>query len=122
LLSDGTPTPGLAELAAVIAPVRVRVAADGSGVRVENRRHSASTDDVDLVWILAHDGRQVARGILEHAALGAGDAATIPLPAEARAAGHAEEAHVTVQVVTRHDAPWAEAGHVVSSHQALVRD
>ncbi|WXZ49694.1 hypothetical protein WDV94_13500 [Clavibacter tessellarius] len=67
LLSDGTPTPGLAELASVIAPVRVRVAADGGSVRVENRRHTASTADVDLVWILAHDGRQVARGILEDA-------------------------------------------------------
>ena len=122
LLSDGTPTPGLAELSAVIAPVRVRVAADGTTVRVENRRHSATTEDVDLVWILDHDGRQAARGVLEHAALDAGDAVTLRLPEEARAAGHAEEAHLTVQVVTRRDAPWAEAGHVVARHQALVRD
>ncbi|WXZ51279.1 beta-galactosidase domain 4-containing protein [Clavibacter tessellarius] len=46
----------------------------------------------------------------------------MPLPEEARVAGHAEEAHVTVQVVTRHDAPWAKAGHVVAQHQALVHD
>ncbi|MBD8486298.1 DUF4981 domain-containing protein [Frigoribacterium sp. CFBP 8759] len=123
LLSDGTPTPALAEFAAVITPVRVRLLDAARLVTVENRRHTASTDDVEVRWQLEHDGHVVASGVLDVPTLTAQSTATVEVPEEARAAGDAatvREAHLTVTAVTRHDLPWAGAGHVLGRDQALV--
>ena len=123
VLSDGTPTPALAEFAAVVSPVRVRLAIDGRTVSVENRRHSASTEDVAIRWLLEHDGREVAAGELDVPAVDAQASITVDLPPEAHEAGeaaHVREAHLTVMAVTRDDLPWAPAGHMVGRDQVLV--
>ena len=54
VLPDDTPTPGLAEFAAVNAPVVLAV--DGTALRVTNRHHSSSTGHLRFVAAVEDDG------------------------------------------------------------------
>src|SRR3569833_3916151 len=68
VLSDGTPTPGLSEFAAVVAPIRFGLPARTAKtptVTIENRRHSADTSDLVFRWCIYLDGHEVSRGILD---------------------------------------------------------
>nr|BFF14244.1 hypothetical protein GCM10025699_55470 [Microbacterium flavescens] len=74
VLSDGTPSPGLFEWAQVVSPIRLTArrvesagdeASTGASITVDNRRHSATTADVELRWTVAHDGDVVLTGVLE---------------------------------------------------------
>lgn len=139
LLSDGTPTPSLAEFAAVIAPVRVRFAADSPGygpsaggarLTVENRRHTATTADIRLHWLLERNGRLVAEGNLDYEPKDPGAVSSLDLsaPLEAAAGLPADAAHgelsdelfLTVRAELREATAWAPAGHVVSADQRAV--
>ena len=61
--SDSTPTPGLAEVAAVFAPVRVALASgDEPVLLVTNRQHSADTGAFRLAWRVEVDGTVAAEG------------------------------------------------------------
>lgn len=120
ILSDGTPTPAMAELAALWAPVRLTL--DGSAVTVTNRRETLGTDDLDLTWSLERDGVQVADGTLEMPSLAPGEAAAVALPAAALDAGaDVGETWLTVAAHTREATAWSPAGHVVATTQQLVR-
>ncbi|MEV4351980.1 glycoside hydrolase family 2 TIM barrel-domain containing protein [Actinoplanes sp. NPDC049596] len=59
---DRTPSPGLKEFAAVIAPVRLRL--DGDDLVVENRWSFTTTKDVVFAWSAAADGLIVDEGVL----------------------------------------------------------
>jgi beta-galactosidase len=117
VLSDDTPTPGLHEYAAVVAPFRIGVV--GDRVEVTNRRHSAGSGDVRFVWRREHDGIVVASGSIEIDEVAAGATGHAPLPAEAlgTAASPVREAWLTVEAVLRDDAAWASAGHVLARGQ-----
>ena len=64
VLSDDTPTPGLAEFAAVNAPVRDRARPPGV-VSLHNRQHSASTAGLAFVAGVEADGRPVDQVVLD---------------------------------------------------------
>jgi beta-galactosidase len=116
VLSDGTPSPGLAEYAAVVAPLRF--ALDGAVVTVLNRRHTASTADLVLAWALEHDGAPVADGALDLGPVPAGATAAVALPPGARVPDGADgEWWLTLTAALARDAAWAPAGHVVATHQ-----
>lgn len=128
VLSDGTPTPGLAEFAAVTAPIRFSLDVDGRTVtvRVGNLRHSSDAADLSFPWRLERDGVPVADGVLEVAddgggalRAGASAVARIELAEEALGAG-AGELWLTVSAALAADAPWAERGHVLASAQVPV--
>ncbi len=113
ILSDDTPTPGLAEYKAVVQPIRFEVG-DGT-VTLTNLRHTADTSDLSFRWRVEHNGRRVARGELPVDALAAGESVTVPLPA-VEVADDAET-WLTIDAVLQAATPWSEAGHVVASGQ-----
>lgn len=117
VLSDDTPSPALAELAAVWAPVRF--ALDGDGLTVTNRRGFAELDDLTCGWTLEADGRVVDTGTLDVPAVAADGATTVTLPAAALATGPGER-FLTVTAALAGDQSWASAGHVVARHQFTV--
>jgi beta-galactosidase len=148
VLPDDTPTPGLAEFAAVVAPVRVsvsplggRTVAGGGTVLIENRYHSASTAGLRFVWTLSRNGVVEASGRLAPGVVAARASATVPVPAEVLAAA-AAVAPPTSDVAPTGSAPvalapgdelwfevvaelagptaWADTGHVVARTQTLV--
>ncbi|ROP34619.1 glycoside hydrolase family 2 TIM barrel-domain containing protein [Pseudokineococcus lusitanus] len=122
VLSDGTPSPGLAEWAAVVAAVRLDVLADGDErvLAVTNRRHSGATDDLTFAWRLERDGVAVAAGDLAVPPVAPGDDAVVALPDVAAAAGPTpagSEDHLTVEAALAAPTAWAGAGHVLSRTQ-----
>ncbi|MCJ1715528.1 glycoside hydrolase family 2 TIM barrel-domain containing protein [Curtobacterium sp. VKM Ac-2922] len=118
VLSDGTPTPALADLAALWAPVRfIRT---GSSLTVRNLRAHADTADLAVSWELRVDGRTVDHGALEVPPVRPGAEVTVALPSEAIAARRGHRAHLTFCADLRADAAWADAGHTVASTQVAV--
>ncbi|MFT4136763.1 glycoside hydrolase family 2 TIM barrel-domain containing protein [Microbacterium sp.] len=113
LLSDGTPSPGLAEFAHVVAPIRLEL--DDEAVTVANVRHTADTSDLELRWRVEHDGHAVAEDRVDLPTLRPGETGRVRLPAVARPA--TGELWLTVEAVLAEATTWAPAGHVVVAAQ-----
>jgi beta-galactosidase len=104
VLSDGTPSPGLAEYAAVIAPI---VFGDEPGA-VRSRYTHIDTADVRFTWTREVDGVEVGSGELEVLPLGPGESGRFELPEEALDVAVDGETWLTLEAV---------AGHVVGARQ-----
>ncbi|TKV62020.1 DUF4981 domain-containing protein [Nakamurella flava] len=117
VLSDDTPSPALAELAAVWAPVRF--ALDGDRLTVTNRRGFRALDDLTVGWTLESDGRTVDSGELVLPDVAPGTSVTLPLPAGALAVESGER-FLTFTAASTEDESWASAGHVVARQQFPV--
>jgi beta-galactosidase len=112
VLPDDTPTPGLAEFAAVNAPVLIGL--DGPGVvSVKNRQHSATTADLTFIALVEADGVVIAQRTLELPVVEAGDRIDVELPAELAVDADGER-WLTVRAELAAETPWAPAGHVVA--------
>ncbi|MEZ0071139.1 beta-galactosidase [Planotetraspora sp. GP83] len=120
---DRTPSPALAEFAAVIAPVRMRV--DGGDLVVENRWSFTTTGDVVFSWSLESDGEAVGSGPLDVPVVGPLSAARFTLPPAVRAAESSAppggDLWLTVTATTGSASPGVEAGHVLSRAQQRCR-
>ncbi|HSO69542.1 MAG TPA: glycoside hydrolase family 2 TIM barrel-domain containing protein, partial [Arachnia sp.] len=117
LFADRTPSPALAELAAVLQPVEFAV--DGE-LTVRNGRDHADTTDLVFSWRLERDGEERASGAFDVPTLRAGEATRLQLPAEAGA--EPGEWWLTTEARVAVDTLWAPAGHVIARHQALLRE
>ncbi|PZF86334.1 beta-galactosidase [Jiangella anatolica] len=115
--ADEVPSPGLAEFARVIQPVRARLGEDG--LVVENRQDFADLSAFTLRWRLERDGELWKDGLLEVRAA-ARSAARVPWPVDPPAADGAEW-WLTVTAQLAAPAPWAPAGHEVARSQVPVR-
>ncbi|GAA1897075.1 glycoside hydrolase family 2 TIM barrel-domain containing protein [Asanoa iriomotensis] len=91
---DRTPSPGLAEVGAVFAPVRL--VADGDTLTVRNGYDHRDLTGVTLEWTLAVDGAPVATGTEPAPPLAPGESAALSLPNGAVAPPGAGEAWLTV--------------------------
>ncbi|MFB7800804.1 glycoside hydrolase family 2 TIM barrel-domain containing protein [Isoptericola sp. NPDC056134] len=120
VLSDDTPSPGLVEFWHVERPVVVRPSGGpaSGAVEVWNRRHTADTSDLVLRWRVENDGEVVASGE-DRTSVEAGERVDVALldPASLPEAGPGVEAFLTVELVLREAASWADAGHVVARDQ-----
>lgn len=123
VLPDDTPTPGLAEFAAVVAPIRLAVS--DTTILVENRYHSASTAGLRLCWTLSRNGVVEASGRLSTGIVAARESATVPVPSEvldAATSGLAPGDELWFDLIVELAGPtaWADTGHVVARTQRLV--
>lgn len=105
--ADRTPRPQLADLAAVFAPLVLRLAEDG--VHVRSRLDHADSSRYALRWRLEDAAGPRADGDLGLEPLAPRGERTLPLPASP-AAGEV----LTVEAVLARDEAWADAGHVVA--------
>lgn len=120
---DRTPSPGLAEVKAVFAPVRIGPGAAPGTVRLQNRyavsglghlRFAVSVEDSDGVH---------PAGELRPPDVGPGASVEIPLPALPSSDSDPDsgESVVTVRAVLAEDTPWAPDGHVLAVGQIPLR-
>ncbi|MBL8925197.1 MAG: DUF4981 domain-containing protein [Pseudonocardia sp.] len=116
VLSDDTPTPGLAEFAAVNTPVVL--SGRPRRLTVGNRYHTVDTAHLRFVAVVEDDGVPRFETELAVPAVPAGGTAAVALPAWDAADG--AETWVTVRAELAADAPWAARGHVVSHTQFAV--
>ena len=124
LLPDRTPSPALAEFAAVIAPVALTLHQDSLEIR--NRRSFVSTADLLFTWQVETDGTRAAFGSFGVIDVPALSSRTVPLPvplsaAVSRLPGDGE-VWVTVSAVQAAATAFAPPGHVVSRAQRPVRE
>jgi len=123
VLPDDTPTPGLAEFAAVVAPIRIAIG--DRTVLLENRYHSASTAGLRSCWTLSRNGVVESSGRFAPGVVAARQSATVPVPDEVLAAATADlapadELWLEVTVELAGPTAWADTGHVVARAQRLV--
>lgn len=116
VLSDGRPTPMMAEFKAVTAPIKFRI--EGERLTVENRRHAGDTSDLRFVVVDEVDGEEVAFHTLAVEAVPAGGMATVRLPEPPQTA--TGELWRTVRAVQGGDTPWAAEGHEVAFKQVCL--
>lgn len=117
VLSDGTPSPGLAELAAVWAPVRLEI--DGAQLRVGNRWHTRDLAEVELHWRVEDDGRPLSSGVISLPPVAAGESVAVALPSW-DAPDPSGERWLTIAAVCTAAHVWAPQGHQVGQVQTLV--
>ncbi len=115
VLPDDTPTPGLAEFAAVSQPVILTL--DGSTLVVRSRYHSADTQHLQFVARRELDGRMVEESVLVVPSVPPGGESVLVLPDELLAPAGAGETWLTVAAELVADTPWGPAGHVVACAQ-----
>jgi len=134
VLSDGTPTPGLVEFAAVTAPIRFSIDTSSApasiALTVRNLRHSQNAADLVFPWKLERDGALVVSGTVDVAhddgrPLEAGRSVTVRLDIGAEVASQLRspndgELWFSVSAALARDAAWAEAGHVIATAQAAI--
>lgn len=137
VMSDGTPSPALAEYKAVVSPIALEIAdaasrteaaggaaADAPAVlRVGNRRHAGDTSDLRFLVIDEADGREIARTVLEVPPVGPGESVEVELPQlpDAEQVPVGAELWRTVRAELAADAPWAQAGHEIVTAQQQLR-
>jgi beta-galactosidase len=120
LFPDRTPSPGLHDLAAVIA--QVRFTAEGERLSLTNRYDFLDLSRVVLQWSVEDDGTVVTRGDCAAPLLKPGESTVLDLPgAAASPPAKGTERWLTVRAVTADDLPWATAGHVLSTGQVRLR-
>lgn len=112
---DRTPSPGLAEYKAVVAPVRLVV--ETGQVTVTNLLDFSDTTDLLFRWAHETDGVAVAGGELEVAPVGPHGSTTVALPTLSDMSG---ESWLTIRAVLARDTSWARAGHEVAVGQGMV--
>ncbi|MBB2975203.1 beta-galactosidase [Microbacterium endophyticum] len=113
--ADLEPRPGLIDYAAIIAPVRIVVAADRSHIDVANRYDMVSLDHLELVWRRVVDGVEIAAGTVDAAGISPRSRTRIPLPESTRSVVETALADVlSLEARLRVATSWAPAGHVVS--------
>ncbi len=99
---DRTPSPGLVEFKAVIAPVRI-------GETIENLYDFRDLSHLEFVWALEVEGEAVASGTLDVPAVGPGESTALPRPELPDVRG---EAWLTVRAL--------ENGHEVAFGQLPI--
>ena len=113
VLPDDTPTPSVAEFAAVHAPVVLDLA--GSELAVRNRYHSADTSHLRfVVTLVTESDEHPAEQAVDVPVLAPGESATVSLAGGEGAA----DGWLTVRAELAADTVWAPAGHVVARAQA----
>lgn len=113
---DRTPSPGLAELAKVFAPLTL-TPTGGGGLRVVNRHDFLTSDHLRFEWTLEEGGRRTAEGPLDVPTLGPGEATEVALPSLFGTTG---ETWLTLSARLARATAWAPAGHEVAWGQVRV--
>ncbi len=115
---DRTPSPGLVEVKAVFAPVRIGPGSERGTVRITNRY--AVTSLAHLRFALSVDDEQGSHpmGELELPDVPAGTSVDVALPELPPGSG---ETLATVRAVLAADTAWAPDGHVVAGGQVPLR-
>jgi beta-galactosidase len=115
LFADRTPSPGLIEFKAVVAPVRIGM--DAVTVTIANLQDFADTAQLRFVWSQEAEGLAVASGELEIPPVQPHDRVSVPLPSLVAVPG---ENWLTVRAILRHDLAWAPAGHEIAFGQRQI--
>lgn len=120
--SDREPSPAMAELKQVLAPVlTVAVNAGKGALRLTNRHMFSDLAHLDARWNLLADGVPVQSGMLRLPRIAPFKSADVTVPFESPR-GDGREFWLEVAYTLKDDTLWAARGHEVAFAQFKVRD
>ncbi|MDQ1718564.1 MAG: beta-galactosidase [Pseudonocardiales bacterium] len=115
---DRTPSPGLIEYKAVIAPIGIGIEPVGSArsasITITNKHEAIDSGYLRFRWEVTAGAEPVADGELEVSPIEPGESRTISL---ADLPATEAETWLTVSAVLAKDMNWAPAGHVIATGQ-----
>ncbi|MEI8243754.1 MAG: beta-galactosidase domain 4-containing protein, partial [bacterium] len=118
---DRTPSPAMAELKQVLAPVLTEAVDAGAGrLRITNRHMFTGLDHLAAHWRLLADGEIVQNGALPLPKLAPFKSATVTVPFDLPR-GDGREFVLEIDYTLKTDTPWAACGHEVAFAQFAVR-
>lgn len=117
LFADRSPSPGMAQVAAVNAPIRLAFGTDS--IVISSAYDHTGTANLSYRWTLTDNGIEVDAGELPVPVLGPGDQADVRFPEIPRGADSGELVF-TVSVQLAAEAAWAPAGHEIAFAQHVV--
>ncbi|SDT36345.1 glycoside hydrolase family 2 TIM barrel-domain containing protein [Microlunatus soli] len=122
VFADRSPSPALAEYAAVIQPVQIT--GGDHGLIIRNRYDMLDLDHLDFAWQLEEDGVPTADGTLAVPACPPRSTVTVPMPVDADVASTATagsvERWLTITVTLAEATGWAPAGQRVATSQVQL--
>ncbi|MBA3528038.1 MAG: DUF4981 domain-containing protein [Propionibacteriaceae bacterium] len=115
VLPDDTPTPGLAEFAAVSQPIRFSLS--DNLLRVRSRYHSITTEHLRFFGTLQTGSRDSESVTLDVPTIAPGESGDVALPQSLRSVNSDSEAWLSVHAELVQETAWAGAGHVIARGQ-----
>lgn len=116
---DRTPSPGLAEYAAVIAPIRMGI--EAGQVQVRNRYDVRDTSAVSFTWQRYREGVVIDSGPLPVPVTGPRSSVVVDLPEQARQGDDDAEWWVAVVAAVQRAGDLLPPGHQLGYTQARLR-
>ncbi len=121
IFPDRTPSPAMAELKQMLAPVLTESLNAAKGqVRITNRHMFSGLDLLAAHWKLLADGEVVQNGALPLPRIAPFHSATVTVPFELPR-GDGREFVLEIDYTLKSDTPWAAQGHEVAFAQVPVR-
>jgi beta-galactosidase len=117
LFADRTPSPAMAELAAVNAPVRIDLGSQT--MTVTNAYDHVDTAHVSFTWKLMDEGEALDTGWIAMPPVAAGGSVTVPLPQAAIGTRNGETV-LEVAALLAVETPWAAPGHELAYAQRVL--
>ncbi len=118
VLPDRTPHPGIYEVKKSYQSITVEPLDLAAGkLRIHNKYLFRDLSFVRGSWVLEENGEAIQRGVLPELSVPAGATKEITLGLTQPRLAPGAEYFLTVSFALAHDAPWAEAGHVLAWDQ-----
>ncbi len=121
---DRSPQPALQEVKSAYQPLRVRMAdVSKPQISLMNRHFFEPIESITyaLNWSVTHDGHEVESGRLDSFSIPPRQEASFELPATIPGDNQLGEWALNTRLVLQQPTPWAEAGHVVSHSQTVIK-
>lgn len=116
---DRAVTPKLLEVKNVYQYIRFRLN-DPNSISLQNDYTVHNLTDFNLRYVIERDGEPVRTETFGLPDCKPGENRTILIPMERYVTDPSAEYFINLEVITKKDSPWAEAGHVVASSQLPI--
>lgn len=122
LLSDGSPTPALAEFKKVMEPISIQEINIAEGLlNIINRHDFITLDKFLLNWEIKCEGKIVIQDSLELPAIAPNSEQSIKLPLEIATLQQSDSDYwLNLTVLTKSASKWAEANHIITREQFKI--
>ncbi|WP_308201518.1 glycoside hydrolase family 2 TIM barrel-domain containing protein [Sphaerisporangium perillae] len=121
MFADRTPSPGMAEYAKIIEPVRMEAAGPGR-LRVRNVQDHIGITHLEFGWTVEVDGVEAGKGGLAVPELSPWESVELDVPADAAALAGPGRSFLNLSARLAAATAWAPAGHLVAWGQIPLTD
>lgn len=127
MLPDRTPSPAMAEVAAVFAPIRIDLQSDNRSLLIRNRYAFRDTAHITFEWSLHQGENIISTGVLDGLNLAPGEQTVITVPADLELPAPSSNPTWWTVTAVQHAAglgedAWLQAPFSISRGQVMVQE